>query len=134
MGPGGDPDLEEDDPLKEDANFKKIKAFLNHDRHADKAFCVMISRTGELIVVHDRWESCYAWQLEDQKMPCLEGKCQDCGFAKYWTRGLRGKVVHPNGNLMEGIHPAWKREVMQPKIRTLCVGLRKECTRHMSEP
>ena len=63
MAPGGDPDLEEDDPLKEDANFKKIKAFLNHDRHADKAFCVMFSRTGELIVVHDRWGSCYAWQL-----------------------------------------------------------------------
>ena len=57
MAPGGDPDLEED------ANFKKIKAFLNHDRHADKAFCVMFSRTGELIVVHDRWGSCYAWQL-----------------------------------------------------------------------
>ena len=41
-------------------------------------------------------------KLEDAKYECLYGNCEECGFARLWSCGLRELLLDENGALREG--------------------------------
>ena len=59
----------------------------------------------------------------DHKMCCIDnggpaGKCKKCGFAKYWSAGLRLQLVTPGGDLRRGVHPVWLTTMQWSKYQS----------------
>ena len=52
---------------------------------------------------------------------CLDGKCACCGFSRFWSKGLRPKVVQQckdgNDELREGVSPLWGRQMSWDTVR-----------------
>ena len=62
--------------------------------------------------------------LETAKPVCINGKCQCCGFAKRWSRGLRPRLVNSDkrspdlGKLLDGVPPVWEHEVRYEVLKS----------------
>ena len=55
---------------------------------------------------------------------CLDGMCNCCGFQRFWSKGLRARVVQPckdgeggKEELCEGVSPLWGREMSWDTIK-----------------
>jgi len=62
--------------------------------------------------------------LEKAKPVCINGKCSNCGFSKFWSRGLRSRLVVSDkkssdcGKLLDGIPAIWEHDVRYEVLKS----------------
>ena len=63
--------------------------------------------------------------FEKGKMGCIDPggcghdtPCDTCGFKSVWSQGLRPELLDDNGDLQDGVNPAWLAEVKWSRYKT----------------
>lgn len=56
--------------------------------------------------------------VEDADIKCVEGKCACCGFGKYWSKGLRPKLVGADHHLLDGVSNVWETCIRWETLRS----------------
>ena len=56
--------------------------------------------------------------LQDADAKCLRGECNNCGFRRLWTKGIRPKLVFTNGKLKPGVSRVWTTKMMWDRVKS----------------
>ena len=93
-----DVDEEDEEPgdredILADADYLKLFGYISEDRRIERVKSVLCEDA-----------------FPEMKMDCINGKCEECGFKKLWSQGLRQKLVDDGGDLHPNVNPIWMKE------------------------